>query len=256
LIPFTAFILGTCVGSFLNVCLFRWKKGLSPVAPPSACPSCGHLIRWFDNIPIVSFLVLGGECRDCGSPISIQYPLLEAVTGFLFWASARASSDPLQVVSSFVFVSFLVLLTASDLKWRLLPHVFNNLFLLCAFVFAVCFRQWPLNPFRAAEAVLVWGAILVALAAALEKFLPQGLGGGDIKMITALAAWMGVLKTSWVVVLAFGLGALVAVRLVFAGQAKRKTPIPFGPFLALASAAVWFYPGILRWVQVDHGTIF
>ena len=238
LTPFFAFLWGACVGSFLNVCLFRWKKGFGIVSPASFCPSCGHFIRWFDNIPLVSFAVLKGKCRDCGAPISSQYPAIEISTGILFWMAARPGARPLAVIASFAFVSFLVLLVASDLKWRLLPHPFNNLFALCGFFPSLFLRPWPLDPFQAVSSMVILGAFSVLLG----RFFPEGLGGGDINMIAAMGLWFGVTKTLFALVLAFGMGALVGLRLIWAGQATRKSLMPFGPFLALGALLVWYFP--------------
>jgi len=128
-------ILGLCVGSFLNVCLLRWKSGEPIAVPPSRCPSCRHFLSWYENIPVLSFLALRGKCLSCHSPISWQYPAVESATGLLFLVCALRYQDPFQVLSGFFFGSLLILLVVSDLKWRLLPHVFNNLLALTGFFF-------------------------------------------------------------------------------------------------------------------------
>jgi prepilin signal peptidase PulO-like enzyme (type II secretory pathway) len=133
--PFYASLLGVCIGSFLNVCLIRWKSGEPVLFPASHCPSCRHLLRWYENIPILSFFALRAKCHYCKAPISWQYPIIEMTTSLLFLFCSLRFNEPVMVVSSYFFVVFLVLLVASDLKWRLLPHLFNNLLVISAFFF-------------------------------------------------------------------------------------------------------------------------
>ena len=133
--PFYAMLLGVCVGSFLNVCLLRWKSGEQIVFPASHCPSCLTPLHWYENIPLVSFFALRGKCSSCHSPISWQYPLVELSAGLLFVFCVLRFQDPLQFVGGCFLGIFLILLVVSDLKWRLLPHVFNNLLALTAFFF-------------------------------------------------------------------------------------------------------------------------
>ncbi len=139
-----AALFGVCVGSFLNVCLLRWKSGESIVIPASHCPSCHHFLRWYENIPIISFFVLNGKCRYCKASISWQYPIVEIATAFLFSFCTYRFSDPVMILSSCFFVVFLILLVASDIKWRLLPNLFNNLLVVAAFFFLFsncCFKM-------------------------------------------------------------------------------------------------------------------
>ncbi|MFI5205412.1 MAG: prepilin peptidase, partial [Candidatus Paceibacterales bacterium] len=191
--PLFSWVLGACVGSFLNVCLVRWKSGGQILTPPSFCPRCKKSIQWFDNIPIVSFFLLGGKCRSCQKPISWQYPMVEMATAALFFANSwkfSKESFPF-IVAGFLLVCFLILLVVSDIKWKLLPHLFNNLFILTGFFFiAFYFSSSSSGIFTAASEFIIIGSVMFGLI----QFFPNGLGGGDIKLIAGLAVWMGFLK--------------------------------------------------------------
>jgi leader peptidase (prepilin peptidase)/N-methyltransferase len=241
--------LGLCVGSFLNVCLYRWKNGGQVFTPASFCPHCKKTIFWFDNIPVFSYLALRGKCRVCHSAISWQYPLVEISTSFLFLlVVVNFSNDLFLEMSSFVFVSFLVLLIASDLKWRLLPHSFNNLFILTGLFF---YKEnsgfaW-LNFFKTASSFVIIGGLVFGLV----HFFPDVLGGGDIKMVLALTIWMGLFKSIYVLILAFGAGSLLALPLLLAKKITRKSTMPFGPFLAFGALVVWFWPEFIDRLRIE-----
>ena len=240
--PFYAFLLGVSIGSFLNVCILRHKSGDSIVVPASSrCPRCRHPLSWFENIPLLSFLCLQGRCRHCGRPISLQYPLVEALTGFLFWSTAMLYEDPFQITAGYFWSSFLVLLVVSDIKWHILPHPFNNIFVTAGFTYsaAVGLRAGSDVPvLSSVEGFLGAGALMLFLT----HWYPQGLGGGDVKMIAAFGAWFGLTKSLLVVFLAFGAGAILTLPLLLAGRVHRKTLLPFGPFLAASAMFVWVRP--------------
>ncbi len=246
--PLFSFFFGLCVGSFLNVCLFRWNSGGNVVSPPSFCPQCKKSIKWFDNIPVLSFILLKGRCRYCDTSISWQYPLVELATGILFCVSAVLITGPLSFqLFSFVFVSFLIVLTIADLKWKLLPHPFTNLFALAGLIIQLYEKNMDLVHFY----TLATGFVLIgALVLVLIQIFPEVLGGGDIKMVLALSIWLGVMKVIYVLILAFGSGAVVALGLLVAHKINRKSTMPFGPFLALASYGIWFFPELFEHIRM------
>jgi prepilin signal peptidase PulO-like enzyme (type II secretory pathway) len=226
--------------------LIRWKNGGQVFTPPSICPRCQKRILWFDNIPVLSFLILKGKCRFCRKPISLQYPLVEGATSILFGISSLFfEPDLFLLISSFCFLSFLVLFFVSDLKWRLLPHPFNNLFILSGLFFSFCFwgHQFSFSYlFFSAENFLTMGALLFVLT----RFIPNGVGGGDVKMVAGLAAWLGLLKTVLVLILASCSGAIIFLILIYKGKINRRSLIPFGPFLSFSALVVWLYPRFLQ----------
>lgn len=246
--PFFSIFWGLCIGSFLNVCLFRWKSGGQVFTPPSFCPYCKNEIRWFDNIPILSFLFLKGRCRFCNEVISWQYPLIEFVTGLFFLVSAiSAPENRLIQISGFIFVSFLILLVVSDFKWKLLPHPFTNLFALAGFIFQSIDKSFNLTSiYIVASGFVIIGALIFTLT----QIFPDVLGGGDIKMMLALSVWLGVSKSAYVLALAFGTGALVALVLLALKKVNRKSTIPFGPFLALGAWIIWFWPKMVDYLRM------
>jgi prepilin signal peptidase PulO-like enzyme (type II secretory pathway) len=246
--PLFSIFFGLCIGSFLNVCLFRWKNGGQIFTPPSFCPKCKNEIRWFDNIPLLSFFLLKGHCRFCKESISWQYPLIEAVAGLLFWFSAFNDSGKLMAqVYSFVFVSFLILLVVSDLKWKLLPHPFTNFFAMAGLIFQAIDKSFNLAYFYAVTSGFVLIGVLIF---ALTQIFPNVLGGGDIKMILALSIWFGVAKSVYILVLAFGIGAIVAVVLLATKKINRKSTMSFGPFLALGAFSIWFWPNLFDYLRM------
>ena len=191
---------------------------------------------------MLSFILLAGKCRFCHKPISIQYPLVESATAFLFWlSSAVFGKDLYQLGASFVFVGFLVLLTASDLKWRLLPHPFNNLFILAGFPLGVgglSLAHW----FAAAGGLLVVGFFFFGLV----QIFPSGMGGGDIKMAAGFAAWVGLEKAFLMLLLAFLLGLVFVLVQLGRGRLTLKSYMAFGPALASGALVVWFWPDLIQ----------
>jgi leader peptidase (prepilin peptidase) / N-methyltransferase len=234
------FALGAIVGSFANVCIHRLPLGLSVVSPPSRCPRCGALIRPWDNVPVLSYLILGGRCRHCRAPISARYPLVEAVNGLAWLALAWRGGPTPQTAVAMVFVTALLVLALIDLEHQLLPDVITlpgiALGLLVSFLPGS--RVSPLD----AAASAVGGYLTFALVAKVgELWLGQeALGQGDWKMTAMLGAFFGWQGMLLAVFLGTLLGAVVGISIILLGRGGRRTPIPLGTFLAVGALAVVF----------------
>jgi len=246
--PLFSALLGACIGSFLNVCLFRWKKREHIFFPSSFCPHCEKPLLWRDNIPVLSFFLLKGKCRFCHRLISRQYPLIELISMLAFYLSAIFfKKEPFFLISSFFFTSFLILLSTSDIKWRLLPHSFNNFFILIGFFFIGIRSFFSFQSFfEGASSFFVIGSFMFVFT----QIFPKGLGGGDVKMTASFAPWVGVSKTLYILLFAFGIGSFFAIILLMMGRITRKSMIPFGPFLALGALVVWFWPKFIHDLRI------
>lgn len=230
-----AFVAGAVLGSFLNVCIRRVPLRQSIVSPRSHCPRCGAAIHAYDNIPIISFLMLRGRCRDCQQPISWRYPLVEIVTGLAMVVLVRHFGLVPELPVYVALVATLIVITFIDLDHQIIPDVITLPGIIVGLVCAAV----GLGPSLAASIIglLLGGGFLYAVAAAYEMLAGrEGMGGGDIKllaMIGAFLGWQGVLTTLLVASLS---GALVGGFLILLRRVGSRSPIPFGPFLAAGAA--------------------
>ena len=248
-------LFGLMVGSFLNVCSLRWPQDESVVSPPSHCPRCGEAVRWYDNVPVVSWLVLRGRCRWCRGPISIQYPLVELATG-LVWAGVFAAHGATwEAARGAVFLTILFGVSLSDARFYIIPDEFSlggtAVGLTLSFLpGGVGFLQSLLG------AAVGYGTLwLVAVGGTwvIRRLFPgrleeagvdQAMGGGDVKMMAMVGSFVGV----WGVVETVFLGSVLAL-LVFGPVASlSKRLIPLGVFLAAAAAVSWVWgEAMMRW---------
>jgi leader peptidase (prepilin peptidase) / N-methyltransferase len=220
-------LLGATVGSFVNVVAYRLPRGESIVRPRSRCPGCGVQVAAYDNLPIVSWILLSGRCRHCQGRISPQYPIVEALTGALFAAVALRSGTSAQVWPGLVLMTLLVTVSAIDIEHRIVP----NRLLLPAAVAALAL--WALaDPGRIPENLIAAAAAGGFLLAAAVAY-PAGMGMGDVKLAAVMGLYLG-RAVAPALLVAFGAGALVGVGVIAVkGSAGRKQAIPFAPFLAL-----------------------
>ncbi|CAA9495277.1 MAG: Leader peptidase (Prepilin peptidase) / N-methyltransferase [uncultured Rubrobacteraceae bacterium] len=228
-----AVLFGLVVGSFLNVVIHRVPLRQSIAWPGSRCPECGTPIRSVDNVPLLSYLLLRGKCRDCGARISPRYPLVEALTGALFGVAAYRYGVSLELVSALVLIGVLVALAGTDLEHRLLPN---------AIVFPATAAGLVLSVILEPSRWWVYVLSTVAVAGALFALAiarPGGMGMGDVKMGGMLGAFLG-LYAFLAVFLGALLGAVVAGVLLVTGRMQRRTALPFGVFLAVAGVLVSF----------------
>ena len=238
-------VLGLMVGSFANVCVHRIPRGESVVRPRSRCPACGAMIAWYDNLPLFSWLLLRGRCRHCGSPISIRYPLLEALMG-LSWAGLAWQFGPtLQSVEAIVLVTLLWILTMIDLETFLLPNVLTFPGIAGGLLFS------GLNGTLVDAAIgAVAGYGIFWLVARLFYLVTrrEGMGYGDFKLLAMLGAFMGWQALPFIVLLSSVSGAIIGTVFLLLARRGIRTEIPFGPYLALAGM-IWFLWGapILGW---------
>jgi leader peptidase (prepilin peptidase) / N-methyltransferase len=231
----TLFPFGMVVGSFLNVVTHRLPRKESVVWPASHyCPRCGSALRKRENVPVISYLLLRGRCRDCRERISPRYPLVELATGLLFAAAAYHFGPNLELVSALILVSVLLALGRIDLELRLLPNVIVLPALVVGLAGSTLANPpgWWTYPFVA----LGVGAFLLALA----LVYPGGMGMGDVKMGATRCAFLGGYAA-----LAVFAGAVVGGALMAAGRAGRRARLPFGAFMALGGiVALFFGPGM------------
>jgi leader peptidase (prepilin peptidase) / N-methyltransferase len=235
-------VLGTLIGSFLNVVVVRLPRGESLVTPRSRCPSCGTAIRWFDNVPVVSFLALRGRCRDCAASITWRYPLVEAGTAGLFALAAWRSTSVVDLLVEWLFLSALVVIAGIDLEHQIIPDRITVPGIAVGFVTSFLGTRLPW--LDSLIGILVGGGILFAVIV----LSGGGMGGGDMKLGAMIGAFLGYKLALLALFLAVILGGIVALSLLSIGIRRRKDPIPFGPFLATAAAVVMLWgEAILTW---------
>jgi leader peptidase (prepilin peptidase) / N-methyltransferase len=251
--PVTIFILGAVIGSFLNVCIARIPGGLSIVSPASRCPHCQAPIRWYQNIPIISFLALRGRCAVCGAAISWRYPLVEALTGGLFVLVVRSFGLSWVGLVYLVFVAALVVITFIDLDHRIIPDVISLPGIVVGLLAALVV-PW-LTWWAALLGVLLGGGILFLVAWGYEKLTGvEGMGGGDVKLLAMMGAFLGWQAVLPVIFLSSLAGTLVGVPLMLVKRTGGKLAIPFGPFLALGAVIYLFWgQEIIDWYLVTVG---
>lgn len=224
---------GLIVGSFLNVCIYRLPRGESLVRPGSHCPACRTPIRWFDNIPVVSYVALGGRCRACRALIPIRYPLVELATMGLFLAHyAVLGWQPLLLVR-LVFVAALVVLFVIDLEHRLLPNRITLPGILAGLAASlVTGPGWR----SSLLGVLVGGGSLWIVGELYFRVRrEEGLGMGDVKMLAMVGAFLGWEHVLVTLVLGSAAGSLVGLALIASGRGTMKYALPYGTFLALGA---------------------
>jgi leader peptidase (prepilin peptidase)/N-methyltransferase len=223
-----AFLGGIAAGSFVSVVAHRVPRGLSIVAPRSQCPSCGERIAAYDNVPIVSWLLLRGRCRHCGEPISARYPAVELGLGVAFMLTVLVLwDDPAQLALGLIFVATLAAITLTDLEQRIIP----NRILLFSAVSALLLTTLmdPSSLGERAIAAAAAGGLLLLTALAY----PQGMGMGDVKLAALMGLYLGSAVAPALLV-GFLSGAIVGLVMILReGAAARKRGLPFGPFLAL-----------------------
>jgi leader peptidase (prepilin peptidase)/N-methyltransferase len=235
-------LVGLALGSFLNVVITRLPQGEAVCCGRSRCPQCRRPLLWYDNIPLLSYVWLRGRCRSCGATIPWRYPLVELAAGLLVLALWRTFPDKLLLLAYGPFCLALVALTAIDLEHRLLPDVITIPGILLGVLLSLVLPH--LSFLESATGALGGGGLFFGIAWLYEKLAGRrGLGGGDMKLLAMIGAFLGVEALPLVIVISAGLGALTGLILIL-GQAPgqrhrwRTISLPYGPFLA---AGAWCY---------------
>jgi leader peptidase (prepilin peptidase)/N-methyltransferase len=237
-------LTGAAVGSFLNVCIGRIPEGLSIVSPPSRCPQCGHPIRFYDNIPIISFLLLRGKCRDCRGMISFRYPLIELLTAFFAWILFRRFGLTPAFPAVFVFVCTLIVISFIDLDHQIIHHVITLTGIPAFAVLAVLFMG--LTAIDAFLGVMIGAGILYFVAVYYEALTGrEGMGGGDVNLLAMLGAFLGWKSLLFILLTSSLLGAVVGLAFILFKGKDMRYAVPFGPFLCLAAVVYLFLGGDL-----------
>ncbi len=230
-------LLGAMFGSFLNVCIIRLPSGKSVVSPRSSCPHCGHVVRSWDNIPVLSWLILRGRCRDCGAGISMQYPLVELASAALAAGTLFHAGIGWQWLAEFLLLYVLLGIAVTDVREYIIPDTFSLGGLIAGL--GVSFLPGGIEPVGAVIGALIGGGTLYGVALAGRfVFKKEAMGGGDIKMLAMIGAfcgWQGVLFTVFAGSLA---GSLIFGFINYV--LKKERLVPFGLFLALGAALYVF----------------
>jgi len=245
--PMFAFVFGMVVGSFLNVCICRMPKNESIVSPPSHCPHCSYQIRWYDNIPLVSYLLLRGKCRGCGAHISLQYPLVELINGVLTLLLFLRFGPTLAFAALFLFCSALVVITFIDIEHQIIPDEISLPGIAVGFVLSFFLKghTW-LNSLLG---ILLGGGSLLLVAYTYQLLTgKEGMGGGDIKLLAMMGAFLGWKAVPFIIFASSLVGSLIGVSIMLLQKKDAKLAIPFGPYLAFAAVLYIFYgKSLIRW---------
>ena len=241
-------LLGAIVGSFLNVCILRLPSNQSIVRPASRCPRCGQGVRWYDNIPVLSWLLLRGRCRHCRNPISIQYPLIELATALIWAGCAYHYGYELDAARAAVFFTLLLGILMTDAQTMLIPHEFTVTGIVVGL--ASSFLIGPPTPLLAAIGCLTgYGTLWIVGELGKRWKGREAMGGGDLMMMAMVGAFLGVVP----VFLTIFLGAVVGT-VVFGPVAllrrEKNLELPFGVFLALGAAITFLWgDAVINWYR-------
>ncbi len=226
------FIFGLIIGSFLNVVISRLPKGESLMFPASHCPKCHKKIKFYDNIPIIGYIMLGGKCRNCHSEIGKIYPAIELITAVLFTIDYLHRGVSLLYLYEILLLSIFICIFVIDLKHMIIPDILNLMLAIGAFGPIAMGR---INLTTALTGCVIGGVILFIIA------IVGPMGGGDIKFMAAMGLWLGTYGTGLALWIAFVIGGIVGLILLVTGIKKRGESVAFGPYLIIGSLFAYFF---------------
>jgi leader peptidase (prepilin peptidase) / N-methyltransferase len=231
-------VLGLCIGSFLNVVIYRLPLKKSIASPPSRCRNCDYLLRWYDNIPVLSWLRLRGRCRKCGTGVSIQYPIVELITGALFVLVIWLTPVGPLLASRLILVCILIALFGIDLEHQILPNSITLPGIVIGLLFSLIAPPgWK----DALVGALLGGTILYGIAWAYYLWRrEEGMGMGDVKMLAMIGAFLGWKAVLVTLVLSSFAGAIIGLAMMAVQKGDMKYALPFGTFLAIGTVIAMF----------------
>jgi len=240
-------IFGAMVGSFLNVCIYRLPKEESIIWPRSHCPTCKKTIKFYDNIPLISYLLLRGRCRYCKGPISLQYPLVEGITALSSLFLFMKFGTTLSYLFYFAFVAALIVITVIDLYHQIIPDGISLPGIGVGLLTSLVLPQ--ITFFNSLTGVLLGGGSLFLVATLYEWiFKREGMGGGDVKLLAMIGAFLGWKAVILTILLSSLIGSITGILIMILRGKDFKYAIPFGPFLSLGAVIALFYgENLIRW---------
>jgi len=247
-------LIGLCIGSFLNVCIYRIPRNLSVNSPRSSfCPSCNKPIKPYDNIPVISYLILRGKCRYCGNKISIRYPIIELITALAFIIMFNKFGFNLYFISSIVFVSLLIAISTIDWDFYIIPNILVLIGLIAGFVLAIVISIIEKDKSYIIDRLLgaILGAAMIELIAIIGSlvFRKQAMGMGDVKLMAMNGMFLGTFPELLMVIISSAfIGSIVGIVLIFMNkkQFSSGSQIPYGPFLSIGAVFSLLY-GEIAW---------
>lgn len=260
------FLFGAVFGSFLNVCIYRIPREESIAFPPSHCTVCGHKIKFYNNIPVLSYLLLGGKCADCKSGISAVYPFVEILSGLLLLLTVYTFGLTIKTLFYAVFIYALLVITFIDLKHMIIPNIISLPGIVAGLAFNALITDWQhsrdviegatmslgsffglLNEVPFLDSVfgaVLGGGVLLLIAFLYEVIRKrEGMGMGDVKLLAMIGAFIGVQGVVFVIFLSSILGTVVGISVILYKRGDFKYALPFGPFLSVASVIYIFTGG-------------
>jgi len=247
------FVFGAVVGSFLNVCIVRLPKGESLVSPPSHCPGCKKPIPFYDNIPLISYLYLLGRCRFCGEAISPRYFVVELLTGIFAVALLSRFGLGFVFLVNFIFVAALIVIAFIDLDVRIVPDVISLPGIGLGFLSSIAQRLWPLDsllilpsPASSLVGIILGGGSLLLVAWIYHLFTGiEGMGGGDVKLLAMIGAFLGWPSVPVTLLIASLAGSAVGAIFMLKKGVDSKYALPFAPFLCVGAVIHLFFGNVL-----------
>ncbi len=251
-----AIAIGACIGSFLNVVIYRVPAGLSVLHPPSRCPHCLRQLAPYDNIPIIGWFLIKGKCRYCRTPVSWRYPAIETFTAFLFWCVAAyfGTSQPILILCFYAaFLSWLLALAMIDIDTQTLPNSLTQSGLVIGLIYQISLASSGTSGssnIASISNLLLFGIIgaivgiwlLDSMRIVGRFFLrKEAMGGGDPKLAAMIGMWLGWQNVLLAIMIASAIGTLVGAIAIATSNLDKQQPIPFGPFLALGAAISLFF---------------
>ncbi len=266
-----SFIFGSIIGSFLNVCIHRLPRGESIAYPSSHCTSCNRPIHFYNNIPILSYLLLGGKCPNCKSNIAITYPLVEILTGLIFLATVWSFGISIQTLFYLILFSGLIAITFIDLEHLIIPNAITYPGIVIGIVYGALRTNWENSielvgnfsfgfrnffellrvvPFLdSIFGIIIGGGILLLIAYTYEIIKKrQGMGIGDVKLLAMIGAFFGWEGVLFVLFLGAILGSVVGITIIVSQKGGMQKAIPFGPFLSIATVVYAFTGGLALFI--------
>ncbi|OPX38304.1 MAG: prepilin peptidase [Desulfobacteraceae bacterium 4484_190.1] len=235
-----SFLFGMIIGSFMNVCIYRIPLKKSIISPPSSCTNCGNKIRFYDNIPLISYLLLSGKCRYCGQRIALIYPAVEILTGLLSFLLFIRYGPSYQYLFFFLFIATLVTISFIDIHHTIIPDVLSISGIVAGW--AVSIIPGHISLVNSLIGTIAGGGSLFLVAFIYERITGRpGMGGGDLKLLAMIGAWMGWRPLPLIVLISSLTGTIVGIAFLLIAGKNFRTRIPFGPFLSLGAILYFFF---------------